>query len=173
MEKIKAFLEISSGYGDGDGIKSFCGDTVYMIDTIPTILKRVVGNLAKGFILKTDLTLEACYVAKSGSLFAHGKTSAEAGQALREKIFANMDTDETIDMFLEEFKPGIKYPAKDFYVWHNRLTGSCEMGRNHFVSTHNIDLENGLYTVEEFITITENDFGGNIIKKLKEKMAEA
>lgn len=42
------------------------------------------------------------------------------------------------------------------------------MGRNQFVSQHGYDLENDTFTVKEFIKICENDFGGDIIKKLKE-----
>ena len=143
-----------------------------MIDGIATIIKGVVGNLAKGFTLGDDLTLTPCYVAKGHNLFAHGETAKKAGEALQEKIFANMNTEQAIEMFLKEFTPGVKYPAKNFYVWHNRLTGSCEFGRNKFVREHGIDLENGMYTVEEFIDITENDFGGEIIKQLLERIAQ-
>ena len=160
------------GYGFGDGIKTFEEHIVYMIDGIATIINQVVGNLAKGFILGDDLTLMPCYVAKGQNLFAHGETAKKAEEALREKIFANMDTDQAIEMFLGEFTPGKKYPAKDFYMWHNRLTGSCEFGRNKFVREHGIDLENGIYTVDEFIEITKNDFGGEVIRQLEEKLRQ-
>ena len=92
--------------------------------------------------------------------------------ALQEKFFANMDPEQAIEMFLEEFTLGKKYPAKSFYIWHNRLTGSCEFGRNKFVREHGIDLENGMYTVEEFVEITKNDFGGEIINRLLEGVAQ-
>ena len=65
-----------------------------------------------------------------------------------------------------------KYPAKDFFIWHNRLTGSCEMGRKSFASDNGIDLENGEYTVKEFVEITKNAYGGQIIKQLEEKIQE-
>ena len=159
-----------SGYGSGDGISNFNGNAVYMIDGIATLIKRVVGNLAKGFMLNDDLTLAPCYVVKGHNLFAHGETAKKAEEALREKIFANMDTEEAIEMFLSEFERGKKYPAKQFYIWHNRLTGSCEMGRNKFVREHGIDLKNGMHTVEEFIEITKNDFGGDIINQIAERI---
>ena len=176
MEKIKSFLEIEHGYGYGDGsgdgygVKTFNSHVVYMIDGIATILSHVVGNLAKGFTLGDDLTLTPCYVAKGHNLFAHGETAKKAEEALREKFFANMDSEQAIEMFLEEFSPGKKYPARDFYMWHNRLTGSCEFGRNKFVREHGIDIDNGMYTVEEFIEITVNDFGGEVIKQLSERI---
>ena len=33
-----------------------------------------------------------------------------------------------------------------------------------------IDLEKGMYTVEEFIKFTKNDFGGDIIRQLEERL---
>ena len=161
-----------SGDGYGDGLKSFNGKTVYMIDGVSTVIEQVKGNLAKGFIVHRDLTTEKCCVVKQGRFFAHGATIKQAEESLREKIFADMDTDEKIDAFLSEFKQGVKYPAKAFYEWHNKLTGSCEFGRNAFVRDHGIDLENGMYTVEEFIEITKNDFGGEIIQQIEERINE-
>lgn len=178
MEKIIDFLSVNFGSGSGDGsgsgsgIKNISGDTVYQIDNIATIIKMVRNNIAKGFILNSDLTLKPCYVVKGHNLFAHGETLEKATQALQEKIFANMESDEAIAMFLQEFELDKKYPAKDFYIWHNRLTGSCEMGRNQFVKEHGFDLDNDTFTVQEFIKITKNAFGGNIIKQLEQVIKE-
>ena len=111
-------------------------------------------------------------MAKGENLFAHGNTSKAAIEALQSKIFENMDVDEKLDKFEEQFELGVKYPAKLFYEWHHKLTGSCEFGRNNFVKSHGIDLENGTYTVEEFINITRDDYGGEIIERLAERMRE-
>lgn len=81
-----------------------------------------------------------------------------------------MDEDERIDAFLEEFKLGVKYPAKQFFDWHNRLTGSREMGRNAFCKNHGINVDTAEFTVPEFIELTEDDFGGEIIRALKERI---
>ena len=105
-------------------------------------------------------------------MFAHGATIKEAEKALQDKIFETMNTDEKINAFLEIFKLDVKYPAKDFYEWHHKLTGSCEFGRNAFCKNHDIDLENGLYTVQEFIEITKNDYGSSIIEQLAERIEE-
>ena len=160
------------GYGDGygSGLKSFNNQKVYYIDGVPTVIERIHGNLARGFIVNQDLTIEKCYVAKGNDLFAHGATAKGAAKALQDKILANMDVDEKIDEFIKKFSLGVKYPAKDFYEWHHILTGSCEFGRNAFVKNNDIDLKNGTYTAEEFIGLTKNDFGGDIIKQLEEKM---
>ena len=156
------------GYGDGYGIKSINGQSVYLVDNVQTIIISIHLNLAKGYILNSDLTLQPCYIAKGNGLFAHGETPVKAQDALREKMFENMDTDEAIKKFCETFKNGERYQGHDFFKWHHYLTGSCEMGRNSFVRNHDIDLDK-TYTVQEFIRWTENDYGGQIIEKLKER----
>ena len=159
-----------SGDGYGDGLIAFAGNAVYYIDGIATVIDRVKMNLAKGFIVNGDLTTSMCYIAKHDWLFAHGKSAKEALSALQSKLFERMEPEEKIEAFLKEFTPGVKYPAMRFYEWHNKLTGSCEMGRKSFARDHEIDLENGLYTVEEFVEITRNAYGGEIIAKIAEKI---
>ena len=149
---------------------SFRGQKVYYIDGIPTVIEKVHVNLAKGYTVNPDLTTQLCIIAKGENKFAHGTTFAEAQKALQDKIFASMDTDEKIDVFLKEFQPDVKYKAKSFYEWHHKLTGSCEFGRNSFIKNHGIDIENGMYTVKEFIEITKNSFGGEIIRQLEERI---
>ena len=139
-----------------------------MIDNVPTIIVSIHLSLAKGYILNSDLTLYPCYVVKGNGLFAHGETPQAAQEALRRKIFENMDTDEAIDKFCETFKAGDRYSGHDFFEWHHYLTGSCEMGRKAFVRNHDIDLDK-TYTVEEFIELTEDDYAGEVIKQLKER----
>lgn len=161
-----------SNYGNGYDcdIKAINGMTVVVIDGIQTVIKSVVKNIARGFIVCDDLTLKPCYVAKENNLFAHGKTVKEALSALQEKIFENMNTDEVIEEFLKKFELDKKYPAKDFYHWHHILTGSCKMGRDEFINSHEIDLESGLYTVKDFIELTKNSYRGEVIKQLEAKI---
>ncbi len=162
------------GSGYGDGIKAINGFTVYQIDGIATIIRTIHNNVAKGFILNDDLSLTPCYIAKGHNKFAHGETLKKALEDLQNKIFEDMDSDEAIEMFLKEFPdPNQKYPAKQFYIWHNRLTGSCEMGRNSFVRNGGYDLENDTFTVQEFIDITKDAFGGDVIRQLEESYQEA
>ncbi len=52
-------------------------------------------------------------------------------------------------------------------AWHHRLTGSCLAGREEFIKNHEIDMA-GSSTVLEFIALTENDYGGSIIQRLRE-----
>ena len=161
-----------SGWGSGSGVIAYCGEPVHIVDNVQTIIRAVHGNIAQGAILQADLTLKKCYIVKSGNTFAHGETLPEAMSALRAKLFEDMPVEERIEAFLQEFKPGKKYPAKEYYDWHNRLTGSCEMGRKNFAKTHGIDLKHDEMTREEFAELTKNAYGGDVIRQLMDAMED-
>lgn len=154
------------GYGSGD-IKKINQYNVYKIDGVSTIVTSIHKNIAKGFILNKDLTLEKCYIAKGQNKFAHGKTIQKAIQSLQEKIFENLDTEEAIEEFRKKFNNTDKYRGTEFYTWHHILTGSCEMGRNNFVKNHELNLKDE-FTVKEFINLCKNDFGSEIINELEQ-----
>lgn len=154
------------GYDSGCGLEMFNNQQVRSIDDIPTIITNLKGNIAKGFILNSDFTLSPCFVVKHNSIFAHGETVHKARQALESKLFDEMEVEERIEMFLKEFEPNKKYKGSVFFDWHNKLTGSCEMGRKSFIRDNNLSLDDE-YTVDEFIAITENSYGSEIIKQLK------
>ena len=185
--KIEKFLSVGNGgygdgrgnggYGDGGGygsgyghgIKNINGHNVYNVDDTPTIFTHIHGNVAKGYILESNVIFKPCYIVKGNGYFAHGETLREAQNALEEKIIDGMDVEEKIELFKEKF-PDVnkKYAVKDFYQWHHNLTGSCEMGRKSFANSHNIDVDNDMMTVKEFIKLTENAYCGEVIKELKE-----
>ena len=163
------------GYGSGyetvtvtsSGIKMFNGDKVYMIDDMPTIIKSIRSNVAKGFILNSDFTLEETYVVKENNTFAHGKTLHEAFQSLQEKLYDGSTEEERLETFKEHFKDfSIKYSAKELFAWHHVLTGSCKQGRESFCKSHGIDLDNDMFTIYEFIELTKSSYGGDTIRKL-------
>lgn len=176
-EKIEQFC--SCGYGDGSGYGSGDGDgdgygiksvnclTCMRIDGILTAITIVKGNVAKGFMVGSDLTMSPCFIVKSGHMFAHGHTLRDAMSSLRDKLFDEMPERDRIFAFVESHKPKTPYPNKDLFDWHHKLTGSCLAGRNEFVSQHGIDLD-GETTPEEFIRLTEHAYGGDVIRKLKE-----
>ena len=191
--KIEQFLSIGygngdgsgygNGYGNGDGsgngngygygVKNINGYDIYRVDDTPTIFTQIRGNVAKGYILEQNVILKPCYIVKGNGYFAHGETLKEAQSALEEKILDDMDIEEKIKLFKENF-PDVnkKYPVKDFYQWHHNLTGSCEMGRKAFAKNHNIDIKNDVMTVKEFMNLTENAYCGEIIRQLKESYKE-
>lgn len=159
-----------SGYGNGNGIKSINGESVHLIDDTPTIIKQIHGNIAKGAILQEDLTLTPCYIVKNGDMFAHGETLRKAQEALRDKLFEDMSEEERIDAFLSEIKPKTEYPVMIFFNWHHRLTGSCEMGRTAFAKDHGFDLNKDTITLEGFLELTKNAYGGSVIRKVIAEM---
>ena len=161
-----------SGYGDGYDIKRFNREPVYQIDGVNTLIRSVRGNTAHGAILNGDLTLTPCYVVKQDNVFAHGETLRKAMEALRDKLFEDMPEDERIDTFLSETDRKKTYPTQYFYDWHHRLTGSCDMGRNQFAQEHGVDLEQGMMTLTEFLKLTKDAYGGDVIRKVISKMQE-
>ena len=178
-EKIKKFLSLShgdgSGYGSGDGsgyvdgIEVINGKKVYMVDGMQTVITNVHVNLARGFILNNDLTLTPTYIAKCGDFFAHGETAVDAMRDARTKYEDNHIVDERLRLFRETFPDwDKKIPAKELFDWHHRLTGSCEQGRIAFCKEHGLDWMNGEYSVNEFIELTKDAYGGEIIRRLAE-----
>lgn len=156
------------GYSDGSDLKSLNSQPVDMIDNVPTILTSIIGNAAKGFIVCADLSLAPTFVCKQGNTFAHGETLHKAREALLEKLFDDMPTEERIAAFCAEFKPGVKRPAMNFFSWHHRLTGSCEQGRREFARQHDVDIDRDEMTPEEFFALTRDSYGGSIIRHTEE-----
>ena len=161
------------GSGSGDGIKSVNGESVYMVDGIQTIIRQVSHGFASGAILNSDLTLTPCFIAKGGNKFAHGETLKKAVAALQDKLFEDMPEEDRIAAFVEAHPDkNKKHTARNLWIWHNRLTGSCEMGRNQFARDHNIDLDNDMISAQEFIDLCCGSYGGEIIGRLEDAYAK-
>ena len=161
-----------SGYGDGDGygygydIKELNGDKVYMIDDVPTIIKSVRDNIAQGFILNNDLTLQPCYIVKEQNHFAHGDTLHDAFTSLQEKLYDGSTEEERIEAFREKFPDyDTPYSNSDLFAYHHVLTGSCRMGRESFCKDKGISL-NDSTTVRQFVLLTKDSYGSATIRML-------
>ena len=195
-DKIRKFISISYGYGDGSGsgdgygygddygsgygygygygsgsgeLKSYNHRKVYYIDGVPTIIDSVRGAFAKGHIVNKDKTLSPCFIARQGNSFAHGYTLQAAYADALAKHKQDMPEEERIEMFVSEH-PNLDgvHPCKDLFMWHNTLTGSCEMGRTQFCKDNGIAI-NGQYTVRYFLDITKNAYGSAVIRKVRER----
>ena len=154
------------GYGDGSGIKVFNGDKVYLVDNIQTIFISIRGNVAKGYILQSDLQLKPCFIVKENNKFAHGDTLRDAFTSLQEKLYDDSTEEERIEAFKKKFPEyDVKYDNGDLFTYHHVLTGSCRMGRESFVSDRGLSLD-GKTSIREFVELTKNAYGGDIIKKL-------
>ena len=154
------------GSGYGDGVKAINGDKVYMVDDTPTIFKSVRENVAQGFIVQSDLQLTPCFIVKENNKFAHGDTLRDAFTSLQEKLYDDSTEEERIEAFKKKFPNyDTKYDNRDLFAYHHVLTGSCRMGRESFVSGKGLSLDDKT-SVREFVELTKNAYGGDIIKKL-------
>lgn len=150
----------------GFGVKVINGYEVHRIDDMPTIITSVRGNVAQGFIVQSDLQMKPCYVVKENNKFAHGETLHDAFNSLQEKLFDDSSEEERLDAFKKKFPEyDVKYDNRDLFKYHHILTGSCRMGRELFVSNRGLSLD-GKTSVREFVKLTKNAYGGDIIKKL-------
>ena len=155
------------GYGYGYNIKSYNDMPVFVIDELQTIITPAHGDIAKGYIIKSDLTLDSCFIVKQDGHFAHGKTLHEAFQALQEKLFDNSTEADRLSAFRSKF-PSMEeaYPARELFSYHHILTGSCLQGREIFCKNHNISLDKDKFTIPQFVELTKNEYGGSIIQKI-------
>ena len=162
------------GYGDGGGdgygcgVKEIHGQKVYIVDDISTLITSVRDNVAQGFILQSDLQTKPCYIVKENNKFAHGETLRDAFTSLQEKLYDNSTEKERIDAFKKKFPDfDTPYPNRDLFAYHHVLTGSCLMGRKQFCETMSIDMD-GATTVRDFIRLTKDSYGGDVIRQLPE-----
>lgn len=157
------------GSYSGKGVKELNGDNVYLIDCIQTIIKSVHGNIAQGFILKSDLTLQPCYIVKEQNYFARGDTLHDAFTSLQEKLerlYDESTEEERIEAFVKKFPDyDMPYPNRDLFAYHNVLTGSYRMGRESFCKDKGINLD-GSTTVRDFVFLTKDSYGSEIIRRL-------
>ena len=154
-----------SGYGVG-GVKELNGENVHLVDGLQTIIKSVHGNIAQGFILKSDLTLQPCYIVKEQNRFAHGDTLHDAFTSLQEKLYYDSTEEERIEAFVKKFPDyDTPYPNRDLFAYHHVLTGSCRMGRESFCKDKGINLDDST-TVREFVSLTKDSYGSDTICKL-------
>lgn len=161
---------VTYGYGIGHrcgfGLKSINGNTIHIIDNMPTIITSIHNNIAKGFFILTDLQLIPCYIVKDGNKFAHGETIRNAFDSLQEKLYDDSTEEERIEAFKKKFPEyDVKYSNRDLFTYHHVLTGSCKMGRETFVTDRGLSLD-GKTSVREFVELTKDSYGGDIIKKL-------
>ena len=185
MEGLKEFLSVSygNGYGDGSGYGSGYGDgygdgycdgyglvnydglKVNYIDELPTVITQLKQGYAKGFIINKDLTTKPCFIAKRGDFFAHADTLKKAVADAERKQQNSLPVEERIANFKEAIKGMDKIPSSLLYDWHTTLTGSCDFGKDEFMRNNSISLDDE-FTLKEFVELTKNNYGGEIIRRL-------
>ncbi len=167
-----------SGHNNGNGngfdnsadynkdITFINGYPIHIVDYLFTIIYQIHGNYAKGAILNEDLTPTPCFIARVDNCFAHGETLHDAVRDAQAKALNHAPVETRIQRFVQKYPdPDKPVPFTELFDWHNILTGSCRLGRNHFVEQHQLDT-NAEYSPRFFIELTKNDFGGEIIEQL-------
>ena len=92
----------------------------------------------------------------------------QALQDVSEKYNENKPLEERISEFNEKYPDDdIPIDGNELFSWHHILTGSCLFGRQSFCQDHDLNV-NDKYTVRQFISLTENAFGSEEIKQLKQ-----
>lgn len=166
------YSEGSHGWGydnslSGKGIKSYSGHEVYMVDAIQTIIYSIHGNIARGAIIRDDLTLSDCYIARYEDCFAHGKTAKQAMVDAKEKAYYCKPVEERINYVLKTYPDvDVSIEHSVLFSLHSLITGSCRFGRQEFAKAHSLDPEHGSMTMREFIHLTKDAFGGDNIRQL-------
>lgn len=153
-----------SGYGSGSGVKEFAGHKVYDIDSVQTLIYAVKGDVAKGAVLRRDMTLKDCWIAKRGGFFAHGDTLHEAVDAVEAKWRENRPLDERIAEFVKTH-PSLDELYGDLFDWHHILTGSCEFGRRQWCDEHGYKPTDSI-TLRTFLAETVGAYGGDVIRRV-------
>ena len=170
--RIRQFLSGSgygSGYGsgDGDGDKlEFLSDSTYEIDGIFCRFELIHKEWAKVTVIsKADFSESLAFIAKYENCFAHGNTIREAMQDAMEKYFSKLCFEQVKERLIAEFKEKKSLTVAELYNWHGALTGSCRFGRSQFQREHGLKDEDTL-SLEEFVELCGNVYGGEKIKKL-------
>ena len=153
------------GYGDGSGsgIAVINGHTVWDVDGLETIFTSVRGQVAKGFLVTVDLTLQPTYIVRVGNSFAHGATVAQARADALAKHWANVPVHERVALFLSTAKPC--YSGHEWFEIHGQLTLSCLQGRQTWVAQNQIDLD-APFTIAEFCKLVKGAYGSDVIEEL-------
>ena len=152
------------GAGYGSGVKEFAGHKVYDIDSVRTLIYAVKVDAARGAVLRNDMTLRDCWIARRGNFFAHGDTLHEAVEAVEAKWRENRPLDERIAEFMKTH-PALDEEYGDLFEWHHILTGSCEFGRRQWCEEHGYKPTDSI-TLRAFFEQTKNDYGRDVIRRV-------
>ena len=121
------------------------------------------GYAALG-VLRKDMSLKDCWIAKRGNFFAHGDTLHEAVEAVEAKWRENRPLDERIAEFVKTH-PELDEEYGDLFEWHHILTGSCEFGRRQWCEEHGYKPTDSI-TLRAFFEQTKNDYGRVVIRRV-------
>lgn len=170
-----------SGYGSGSGngmendgdLLSFArvgNDTIHNINGAPMAIDNIKGNIAKGRILNDDMTFTDCWIVREGNCIEYGKDLHKTYLAAQRESAIQLPKEERLKMFVQRFpSPDEPIPIKELYHWHHVLTGACRIHSKEWCKRHGFNFEDEIYcvSIRRFVNLTESEWGGDIIKELK------
>ena len=155
-----------SGSGSGYGLKKINERKIFYVDGLPCQPVEVHNIWAKIKIISSkDFTLKECFLAKYHGAIAHGMSVKTALRDAQEKYFSSLDFEGLKKKILEEFSEKKSLTVAELFKWHGLLTGSCTFGRQQFQKENDLKDSDKL-TLEQFVELTQNAYGGEKIKEL-------
>lgn len=167
----RAFVEyesIETDY-DGRGIISYNNHTVYCIDGYMLYIDHVHEPWMIGQILKNDLTIQQCYLAKINHNYVVAGSLHETLELMRKKILSSNSNEKDIATAFVIAHPEYenKYDWDEMVAWHALSTTSCANGRRQFSKLS--DKSSGdTATPKELIEFMKNSPAAPIAKKMEE-----
>lgn len=166
------YVDEICGDGSGKGIDEIHGSKVYKVGEINFIFTAIHGNFARGFALEKNTHIVPCYIAKEGDQFGIGKNLHEAFTFAHEKQYNLSTEEERINTWMQRYPTcNTEVDRDEFLMYHNILTGSCRRGRVEWVKKARW-AEGEKRGLADLLTEVENEYGGEMVKKLMEKYAE-
>lgn len=156
-------------FGDGEGfnkgydLKTYNGQPVYIVDRMEMLVYSLRGNIIKGAIINSDLTLQDCFVIKEGNYFAHGASIKEVRENLMYKI---LDRDKSE---FEGLKLSDRLNIDTMIQCYRVITGACGFGVKNFVDNQLNGKLKESYTIREVIELTKNSYGGDTFRSFFKK----
>ncbi len=135
------------------------------------LFEYIKGNVAQGYLLTPDYSLPKTYVfrhkGRKGMIFGMGSTLKRAYNDLQIKLLSEESVETRLEYFLRMFPRyyNTLYSVKDLFECHGWLTESCEGGRYEFMRDHDLTFDDEM-TIDEFVRLTRDEFGGEIIERL-------
>jgi hypothetical protein len=123
------------------------------------ICLKVVSSKTQGHVdvyKCEDFNNEISYVARNGDKFSHGETIEKSISDLRYKI-SSRDTSRFSSWEIDDIKP-----IEELIEAYRVITGACEAGVKMFLENKNLSSDK--MSVQEAITLTENQYGHECFK---------
>lgn len=154
---------INNGINVKQGILSYNGHKVYLINGVMLYITHIHKPWACAKIIKNDLTTQDCYMGKINNHIVIANTIREALDYLRDKINLSNDNDYDIAQAFVYAHPDYEkqYDWEEMVFWHSLSEFSCQSGRQKF-SNNAHKTKGSTASPKELISIMKKSRAANI-----------